>query len=126
MANKQKIMSDKIDPNMPYSHGIKSGDFIYVSGMTPMDGVDVQDKPDDIKEQTRRCMRYIGEVLREAGADFDDVIKFNVYLVDLDEFSQFNEAYLEFLQEPYPARCCVQVSRLVDDVKVEIEAVAKV
>ena len=63
-------------------------------------------------------------ILKEAGADFSDVVKTTVFIKDMNEFAQINEVYAEYFGENKPARACVEVARLPKDVMLEIEAIA--
>ncbi|MFI5359097.1 MAG: RidA family protein [Halanaerobiales bacterium] len=108
----------------PYSQGIISGNLIFVSGQIPLDA-DGKLVSDDIQEQTRQCLRNISHILEEAGSSLEKVIKTTIYLVDMDDFARVNEVYAGFFTEPYPARSCVEVSRLPRDVKIEIEVIAE-
>ena len=65
-------------------------------------------------------------ILKEAGADFSDVVKTTVFIKDMNEFALINEVYAEFFGENKPAKACVEVARLPKDVKVEIEVIAVV
>ena len=64
-------------------------------------------------------------VLKEAGMDFSDVVKTTAFLTDLDNFAAFNALYSDYFIAPYPARSCVEVSKLPKGVLVEVECVAK-
>lgn len=59
-----------------------------------------------------------------AGAQMADVVKVTCFIADMEQFATINQVYSEFFAEPYPARSCVEVSRLPKDVGVEIEAIA--
>ena len=62
----------------------------------------------------------------QQGASYDDLIKCNIYLVDMADFAAVNEVYAEFFTGEYPARACVAVHQLPKGARVEIEAVAAV
>ena len=95
----------------PYSQGVVTGNLIFVSGQIPLDA-DGKLVSEDIQEQTRQCLRNISHILEEAGSSLDKVIKTTIYLADMDDFPRVNEAYAGFFTDPYPARSCVEVSRL--------------
>ena len=80
----------------------------------------------DVQAQTRQSLTNVQNILKEAGADFSDVVKTTVFIKDMNEFAQINEVYAEFFGENKPARACVEVARLPKDVKVEIEVIAVV
>ncbi|WP_164667488.1 RidA family protein [Virgibacillus doumboii] len=106
----------------PYSQAIEAGDFVYVSGqigINPGTG----EVADGIEEQTKQVMANLLAILKEAGTDFSQVVKFTIYLASMDDFATVNELYSGYLKEPYPARATVEVSRLPKNVLVEIDAV---
>lgn len=107
----------------PYSQAIQAGDFIYVSGQI---GVDPKsgDVVDGIRQQTKQVLDNLQAVLKEADVDFTNVVKFTIYLTSMDDFATVNEIYGSYLTKPYPARVCVEVSRLPKDVVVEMDAIA--
>lgn len=94
-------------PAGPYSQGIVSNGFLLTAGFGPQDPL-TGEVPENIGEQTRQVLRNIKSVLREVGATMDDVVKSTVHLHDLKhDFAEFNTAYAEYFQEPYPVRTTV-------------------
>ena len=108
----------------PYSQAILSGDTLYVSGNMPVNPSD-GGIPDGIEAQTKQVFENMKAVLKEAGMDFSDVVKTTAFLTDLDNFAAFNALYSDYFIAPYPARSCVEVSKLPKGVLVEVECVAK-
>jgi 2-iminobutanoate/2-iminopropanoate deaminase len=107
-----------------YSTAIRAGAFLYLSGLGPLDP-DARIVGRTIEEQTRATMENLAEVLRAAGATLADLVSVRVYLADLDDYGAFNRVYEEYVvQEPYPARICLEAGRLWSDVRVELEGVA--
>ena len=76
--------------------------------------------------QTRRVFDNLREVLRAAGGSLDDVVKVNVYLASMQDFTAMNEAYAEVFTEPFPARTTVAVAGLPLGAQVEIEVIAAI
>lgn len=105
----------------PYSPATKLGDFVYLSGQIPLDPETGEVVGTDIEEQTHQVMKNIGAVLADMGLAYKHIIKTTIYVADLNDFDKLNEVYGSYLEEPYPARSCVEVARLPKDVKVEIE-----
>jgi len=106
----------------PYSQAVVAGDFLYASGsigINPENGEVVE----GIEKQTIQVMENLRYILMEANANFSQVVKFTIYLQDMDNFATVNEIYGRYLNKPYPARATVEVSRLPKDVLVEIDAV---
>jgi 2-iminobutanoate/2-iminopropanoate deaminase len=110
-------------PIGPFSQAIKAqGTFLYVSGNIGIkDGALVAG---GIKAQTQQALDNIHAVLREAGYSFQDVVKVNVFITNMDDFTAMNEVYASYFSKPEPARTTVQVSRLPREAIVEIELTA--
>ncbi len=118
----QEIHSDLAPKAIgPYSQGIKVGDFVYLSGMLPVNPETGLIESSDIKEQTQQVFNNILAVLSSLGCDLSHVVKTTVYMKDLSMFNDMNEVYAMFFEKPYPARSCVEVARLPKDALVEIE-----
>ena len=107
----------------PYSSAVKLGDFVYVSGQLPLNPETGEVVGTTIEEQTHQVMKNMRVVLQEMGLDFHHIVKTTIFMSDLNDFDKLNEVYGSYLEEPYPARSCVQVARLPKDVKVEIECI---
>ncbi len=109
----------------PYSQAIKINQLIYTSGQIPLNA-EGNLVGSDIIEQTVQCLINARNILEAAGSSLEKVIKTTVFLDDMANFSAMNEVYASFFSDPYPARSCIQASRLPKDVKVEIEMIASV
>lgn len=109
----------------PYSHAIKSGEKVYFSGQTPIDPKTGELIKGSIGEQTRQCFKNLFNVLESAGLTPDDVVKVNVYLTNMDDFSEMNSVYQEQFSQPYPARTTVGIDALPLGAEIEIEMIAR-
>ena len=127
MSKRTVISSPDAPPAIgPYSQGINTGSFVFLSGQIPLvrdtgkfvDGI--------IKEQTEQVIANIKALLATQGLDLGDVVKTTVFLADMDEFSAMNETYARHFTGTPPARSTVQVARLPRDARIEIEVVAQV
>jgi 2-iminobutanoate/2-iminopropanoate deaminase len=107
----------------PYSQAIQAGDFVYVSGQIPINP-ETGEVVEGIEKQTEQVLKNLKAILNEAGADFSQVVKFTIFVANMDHFATVNEIYGSFLEKPYPARATVEVSRLPKDVLVEMDVVA--
>ncbi len=111
----------------PYSHAIRSGDFLFCSGQVPIDPAHPGGPcPAGIVAQTERVLENIRLILSSQGLGFADVIKSTVFMTNLAEFTGMNEVYARHFPAPFPARSTVQVSALPRGAAVEIEVVARV
>lgn len=109
----------------PYSQAVRSGDLLFTAGqvaLEPGTGVLVDG---DVKAQTRRVMENLAAVLAAAGCGFDDVVKATCFLVDMNDFADFNDVYASYFGSEPPARSTVQVARLPKDSRVEVELIAR-
>lgn len=107
----------------PYAQGWVVGNMIYTSGQLGID-VATGKLAEGIEAQAHASMRNLSAVLKEAGADMNDVVKTTVFVKDLADFAVVNEIYGSYFDGAYPARSCVQVAKLPLDGLVEIECIA--
>lgn len=123
---KRKVITAKDAVSVgPYSHAVEVDGFIYLSGQTPMDSKTGKLIDGDIQAQTEQAFKNLFAVLSSAGLSSDDVIKVNVYLTDMSNFSDMNEVYKKQFNEPYPARTTVGVNELPLGTMIEIEMIAR-
>jgi 2-iminobutanoate/2-iminopropanoate deaminase len=109
----------------PYSHGIRTGRFLYLSGQTPLDPATGRLVEGDVKAQTAQCFHNLFAVLKGGGMTPDQVVKVNVFLADMNDFAAMNEVYAAQFDEPFPARTTIGVAALPLGARVEIEMIAR-
>jgi len=118
---KEIIFSDKAPaPIGPYSQAVKVGNTLYVSGQIAFEASQLG----NIKIEAGAVMENIGHILKAAGFGYENVVKSNIYLKDMNDFAIVNEVYGQFFTSEPPARETVQVARLPKDVNVEISVIA--
>jgi 2-iminobutanoate/2-iminopropanoate deaminase len=108
--------------HVPLSLAVRAGDFVYVSGQVPV-GPDGRVVQGGIEVQTAQVLDNIKSALALAGASMADVVKTTVWIEDARDFGGMNKVYATYFANEPPARTTVE-SRLMIDIKVEIEAVA--
>ena len=113
-------------PRGPYSHAVRAGDFLFVSGMGPIDPRTNEFSFGDIRHETRVVLENVRAILEGAGAALTDVVQCRVFLADRNDFAAMNEVYGEYFGAAKPARTTVQVVLPSPDMKVEIDCVAYV
>lgn len=112
-----------------YSNGIAArGRNVCVSGMIGWDAQG-QFHTDDFAGQTRQALQNIVEVLAEAGAKPEHIVRMTWYITDKKEYiaayKEIGAAYRELIGKHYPTMTAVQVTALIEDrAKVEIEVTA--
>ena len=110
----------------PFSHAVKAGDFLFVTGQMP---TQKDDKTKlvfgGIEIQTKQVMENLKNVLNEANSNFDKVIFARVYLVNFQDFDKMNAVYESyFSKNRLPARTCIGVTGLAVGAAVEIDLIA--
>ncbi len=111
-------------PIGPYSQAIYAPPFLFISGQIPIDPATGQLVEGDFKVKVRRVLENLKSIVEAAGGKLNNIIKVNVYLRDLNKFSEFNSVYSEYFLDNPPARSTVEVSNLPKNVDIEIEAIA--
>jgi 2-iminobutanoate/2-iminopropanoate deaminase len=108
----------------PYSQAIKHGGLVFCSGQVALDASTGELVGDSVADQTRKAMDNLKAVLEAAGTSFDNVVKVTAYLIDMNDFVEFNGVYGEYFTGEPPARATVGVAGLPKGARVEVECVA--
>jgi 2-iminobutanoate/2-iminopropanoate deaminase len=127
MSGRTAVSSPDAPPAIgPYSQGIHTGSFVFLSGQIPL----VRDTGNlvagGIVEQTEQVIANIKALLASQNLDLGDVVKATVFLADMNDFAEMNKVYAKYFTGTPPARSTVQVARLPRDSQVEIEVIAHV
>ncbi len=107
----------------PYSQAVKAGNFLYLSGMLPVNPADGTMAAPEIKAQTAQILKNIDALLKDAGYCEADVVKTTCFLADIADFGAFNEVYAGYFVNK-PARSCFAVKDLPKAALVEVEVIA--
>lgn len=110
----------------PYSTATIAGGIIYLSGMIGIDPAVQKPVEGGTLAQAKQAFENIRTVLGELGATLEDVLKTTVYLTDIGEFGEVNKLYAQYFGPDFPARTCVEVSRLPMGLSIEVECIARV
>jgi reactive intermediate/imine deaminase len=106
-----------------YSQAVKVNNTVYLSGQIPLVPETMEVVSDDFSEQAHQVFKNLSAVCEAADGSLNDMVKVNIFLMDLSQFATVNEVMSQYFQQPYPARAAVQVSRLPKDVAIEIDGV---
>lgn len=109
----------------PYSTATIAGGIIYLSGMIGIDPAVQKPVEGGTLAQAKQAFENIKTVLGELGATLGDVLKTTVYLTDIGEFGEVNKLYAQYFGPDFPARTCVEVSRLPMGLSIEVECIAR-
>ena len=108
----------------PYSQAVQAGDYIFCSGQIGLDPVTMQIAEGGIDAQTRQVFANIKAVLTNQNLSLRDVVKVQVFLQNIDDFSFVNNIYAEYMNGHKPARDTAEVSKLPLKALIEISVVA--
>ena len=112
----------------PFSHAVKAGDFLFVTGQMPtLPNDPTKLIKGDISNQTHQVMNNLKTVLSLANSSLEYVVFVRIYLVNFQDFAKMNTVYESyFAPNKLPARTCIGVTGLAVGASVEIDLVAKV
>jgi 2-iminobutanoate/2-iminopropanoate deaminase len=128
-VTRRSLTSTKLLPPVgPFSHAVRSagGDLFYVSGQAGLVKATGELVAGGTAAEAEQVLINIESVLEEAGLTTDDVIKVNIYLVDMADFAIVNEVYARHFRPPYPARTTISAAALPVGARVEMEVIARV
>ena len=122
---KEIIINEKAPAAIgPYSPALKIGNLVFTSGQLPMGPLNGEIVKGEIEAQAKRSLENLKAVLESYSISLENVVKTTIYLKDMNNFSRINKIYGEYFTSQFPARSCVEVSRLPKDADIEIEAIA--
>ena len=108
----------------PYSQAVATDTLVFCSGQVPLDPDTGELLSASIGDETKRCMKSLEAVLTEAGSGLERILKTTIYVTDMNDFAEVNEAYGSFFSGAPPARATVGVAALPKGARVEIDCIA--
>ena len=109
----------------PYSQAVEARGMLFISGQIPIDPKEGKIVEESIEGQTRQVLANIEAILKEAGLSWEDVVKTEVFLLNMNDFPTVNALYAEKVPHAIkPARQAIQVARLPLDARIEISCIA--
>jgi 2-iminobutanoate/2-iminopropanoate deaminase len=113
-----------LPPPAPYSHAVRAGDFLFVTGQLAEDPITGDIVRGDIPEQTKRVMENLKLVLDHAGASFDRVVMARLFLTDFRDYQAVNQVFSSYFSDKArPSRTTVGVIGLAGQGDVEIDLI---
>jgi len=107
----------------PYSQAVKVNGFLYSSGQIALE-LNGEMVENDIKKQTRKIFANLEAILNDNHLSFDDVIKINIYLTDMNDFGVVNVIMAEVFGDHKPVRSTIEVSGLPKNAMIEMDIIA--
>ncbi|MDP1558452.1 MAG: Rid family detoxifying hydrolase [Nitrosomonas sp.] len=123
--NKQIIQTNEAPKAIgTYSQAVRvsSGDTVYLSGQIGLDAVTMQ-MVNGTEAEIQQVFLNLTAVATASGGSLNDIVKLNIYLIDMDNFAKVNEIMASYFSQPYPARAAVGVNTLPRGAQVEMDAV---
>jgi len=135
-ASEGITVKGKAVPRGRFPHVKVAGDLVFVSGTSSRRADNTFEGAEadqfgvtrlDIAVQTRAVLENIRSILAEAGATFDDLVQMTTFLVDMNDFAEYNAVWAEYFDEQGPARTTVAVHQLPHPhLRIEIQAIARI
>jgi len=122
MATKECIDVPGMPAIGPYSHAVRAGGLLFVSGQPGLDATTGQASP-DTEQQMRQAFRNLDTVLRAGGSSLDLVVNTTAIIPDLANFPLVNQLFAEFFPTAPPARMTINAP-LPKDLQFSIGCVA--
>ncbi len=109
----------------PYSQAVRVNGLLYTSGQIALklNGEMIEN---DIKKQTRQIFANLGAILEDNHTNFENVVKINIFLTDMNDFGVVNVIMAEVFGLHKPARSTVQVAGLPKNAMIEMDLIATV
>ena len=109
-----------------YSQAVKVGNTVYLSGQIPLDPETMEMQQQDFVTEAKRVFDNLSAVCEAAGGSLQDMVKVNIFLLDLGNFALVNEVMSQYFEQPYPARAAIGVAQLPKGANIEIDGVMEV
>jgi len=124
MINKAIINTEKAPAAIgTYSQAIKVNNTVYLSGQIPLDPETMKLVAGNIESEINQVFKNLTAVCEAAGGELKNIVKLNIYLTDLSNFSLVNSVMASHFEQPYPARAAIGVSALPKNSGVEMDAI---
>ena len=101
---KNPLLNVSRSANLPHVPGIRAGDYLFLSGMGPIDPLTGERAHGPIAEQVRTTLTNMKHVLESAGSSLERVVRIHVVLADIADMAEMDRVYLEFFPVDPPAR----------------------
>lgn len=117
-------LRDTLPPVAPYSHAVRAGDFLFVTGQLSEDPHTGEVQQSSIANQTQQVMENLKLVLSRAGTSFDRVVMARIFVTDFRDYQTVNEIYASYFNSSrLPSRTTVGIIALAGGGDVEIDLI---
>ena len=124
MSNRSIVQTDQAPEAIgTYSQAVKVAETVYLSGQIPLVPASMEMIDGGIEAQVEQVFKNLTAVCEAAGGSLQDIVKLNIYLIDLNHFAKVNEIMAKYFTKPYPARAAVGVASLPRSAQVEMDGI---
>ena len=109
MSKKQVIHVPGVKSIGPYSHAVRSGDLLFVSGQPGVDPATGEAAGNSFESQARQAFRNLDTVLKAGGSQLNLVLNTTIIVTELSNFPELNRLFAEYFPQDPPARMTMQV-----------------
>ena len=125
----RRVITNANAPNPigAYNQAVIANGFIFTAGQIAIDPATGKLIEESFKDRVHQVFKNLSAILDHANTNFGNVVKFTVFLTDMNNYAEVNEVFNEWLDEANaPARSLVAVRGLPADTDVEIECIATI
>tara|TARA_R110002167_G_scaffold192576_20_gene395127 strand:- start:512 stop:898 length:387 start_codon:yes stop_codon:yes gene_type:complete len=124
MTNRSIVQTDKAPEAIgTYSQAVKVGDTVYLSGQIPLVPSTMEMIEGGFEAQVEQVFKNLAAVCEAADSSLQDIVKLNIFLIDLGHFAIVNEIMAKYFTPPYPARAAIGVASLPRGAQVEMDGI---
>ncbi len=102
----------------PYSTAVESGPFLFLAGK-------IGERGGSYAREVETAIDAVEAELERHDSSLSEVVCVTLHLTDMERYGETNELYAAIFPAPYPARTCVEVTRLPGDARIEITVIAR-
>jgi len=116
------LLRPEVEKAYGYSHAVKIGSEIKISGAVSMDDEGNPKAIGDLEQQMKNCYSDLEKVLAHYGCTFDDVVVENVFTTNMPKFLEVAAYRNEIYKNQYPTGSWIGVKELaLPEFMIEIE-----
>lgn len=119
------LLRPELEKTYGYSHAVRIGDDLKISGAVSMDDKGVIVAPGDMEQQMKNCYSDLEKVLKHYGFTFDDVVAENIYTTNMKEFINVSGFRNSIYTKQFPTGTWLEVKGLAVDgqlIEIDMEA----
>lgn len=106
------LLRPKLEKEYGYSHAVKIGDDLKISGAVSMDDNGVIVAPGDMEQQMKNCYNDLGKILQHYGYTYDDVVVENIYTTNMEDFIRVSGFRNSIYTRQFPTGTWLEVKGL--------------